>query len=564
MSESPNALPQWVMVDVADIEASPLNPRKHFDAAELQRLADDIARNGMHHPITLREHPFDPFGKYHVVMGERRFRAAKLAGLKEIPAFIRQDIDDTRHLLMAYNENENRENLSPVELGYVYANYQQMHPDATQAEIAEVFNTSQPVVSRRLKFRNFPVDAKRYLMKGLIPEAVAAELLRLLPWPQVLEGAAFNAMQEKWSQKQAEAEAKKSAESMQRTNPKDDGQLAIEAPEPETEPEQTTEPPSIHGEENADDAPNNPESEQVAEPEPAPVTEEPKAEALPEQVIAIRPEFLEDAIKRTSAQTIAEKKTPTVPLFLHGGQYYLISGSTSNEAWAYHVIIRADYDGPIRTYQECIDRLGHDRSTAFTGLVVKFSKREWVTTGQRVRFVPIAAPAEPVGASDSPALGVPHPTTEATTDPADAAEALEAEPLPEQFDSGATLLESPEPPPILAKLEAMRQAGEFEPSDPDAVMTIPAPKSLDAPEGYVTHTISKELDEWLWENGLTLEKALEQFRKQKPYACSPYSRRLVDKAMKLLPDDGPCQTPAAFIDGAIAIRAAQVGVEEEI
>lgn len=123
----PCAGPQMRMVEVALIEESTTNPRKHFDAAKLQELADSIAATGVHQPILLRPLPGHrvpdtcgfrrkdaPLPAYELVAGARRLRASKIAKVAEIPAMIRE-LTDEQALEIQVIENLQREDVTPLE-----------------------------------------------------------------------------------------------------------------------------------------------------------------------------------------------------------------------------------------------------------------------------------------------------------------------------------------------------------------------------------------------------------------------------------------------------------------
>ena len=102
--------PRVVSIPVAEIAPNPLQPRTVFDAARLQELANSIQTNGIIQPILVRKH----VGHYELIAGERRLRAAKLAGLSVVPAIV-QDFADERVLEIALIENIQREDLNPIE-----------------------------------------------------------------------------------------------------------------------------------------------------------------------------------------------------------------------------------------------------------------------------------------------------------------------------------------------------------------------------------------------------------------------------------------------------------------
>ncbi len=106
--------PAFIPID--KIESNPYQPRKEFDPEELQELAESIKEYGIIQPLTVRKLNIN---KYQLIAGERRLRAAKLAGLKEVPAYVK-DTDDDGMLAMALIENIQRSDLNPIEeaLGY--------------------------------------------------------------------------------------------------------------------------------------------------------------------------------------------------------------------------------------------------------------------------------------------------------------------------------------------------------------------------------------------------------------------------------------------------------------
>ncbi len=104
------------LIPIDKIESNPYQPRREFDPEELQELADSIKQYGIIQPLTVRKLNIN---KYQLIAGERRLRAAKIAGLKEVPAYVK-DTDDDGMLAMALIENIQRSDLNPIEeaLGY--------------------------------------------------------------------------------------------------------------------------------------------------------------------------------------------------------------------------------------------------------------------------------------------------------------------------------------------------------------------------------------------------------------------------------------------------------------
>ena len=115
-NDMPSGNPVSNEVSISEIEANPFQPRIHFDEEALYDLANSIKELGIIQPITLRKLADQ---KYQIIAGERRFRAAKIAGLTSIPAFIREAGDETM-LEMALVENIQREDLDAIEIALSY------------------------------------------------------------------------------------------------------------------------------------------------------------------------------------------------------------------------------------------------------------------------------------------------------------------------------------------------------------------------------------------------------------------------------------------------------------
>lgn len=103
-------------IKIEDIEANPDQPRRNFDEEALNELADSIKQIGVVQPITLRK---QEDGKYQIIAGERRFRASQIAGLKSIPAYIRE-VNENELMEMALIENIQREDLNAIEEALAY------------------------------------------------------------------------------------------------------------------------------------------------------------------------------------------------------------------------------------------------------------------------------------------------------------------------------------------------------------------------------------------------------------------------------------------------------------
>ena len=161
-------------IDVNNISANPKQPRTVFDEDQLTELALSIKEVGLLQPPVVRS---IGNGKYQLIMGERRFRAAKLAGLKSIPVIIRQTSDD-QLLREALVENIHRSQLNPLEEG---AAYQQLLNDFgyTHDELATKLSKSRPVITNTMRLLNLPPSVQRRVAAGVISAGHARALLSL-------------------------------------------------------------------------------------------------------------------------------------------------------------------------------------------------------------------------------------------------------------------------------------------------------------------------------------------------------------------------------------------------
>jgi ParB family chromosome partitioning protein len=138
---------------LAEIETNPFQPRHHFDQEALKELADSIKVHGIIQPITVRRLTQN---RYQLIAGERRFQAAKLAGLKSVPAFVRS-ANDQQMLEMALIENIQRENLNPIEISL---SYQRLISECNlkQDELGERVGKNRSTVTNYLRLLKLPPD----------------------------------------------------------------------------------------------------------------------------------------------------------------------------------------------------------------------------------------------------------------------------------------------------------------------------------------------------------------------------------------------------------------------
>ena len=160
------------MIRIADIQPRKDQPRKHFDMESLQSLSDSIGKNGLLQPVAVRE---SPGGFYELIAGERRWRAAKMAGLHEIPAVV-LTADDRAVAELALIENLQREDLNPIEVGAAYKQLRDAY-GLTQEELGRIVGKSRSAVANSLRLLDLPPKCRELVAAGKIPEGHAKVLL---------------------------------------------------------------------------------------------------------------------------------------------------------------------------------------------------------------------------------------------------------------------------------------------------------------------------------------------------------------------------------------------------
>ncbi|WP_445666337.1 ParB/RepB/Spo0J family partition protein [Fodinibius sp. AD559] len=158
-------------VPVDNIRPNPHQPRKEFNEERLEELADSIDAHGLIQPITVR---YIGEKRFELISGERRLRAAKLAGLEEIPSYIRE-VNDDDIISYALIENIQREDLNPIE---VAMGYQRLVEEAgyTQAEVAERVGKNRSTVTNMLRLLNLPA----FIQAGLRDQKISMGHARAL------------------------------------------------------------------------------------------------------------------------------------------------------------------------------------------------------------------------------------------------------------------------------------------------------------------------------------------------------------------------------------------------
>jgi ParB family chromosome partitioning protein len=161
-------------ISIDEISPNPWQPRRDFDEGSLNALASSIRENGLIQPVVVRK---KKDGTYELAAGERRWRAAKMAGLTVIPA-ISKEYDDRSMAEMALVENLQRKDLNPVDEGMAYRKLMDEY-GLTQENISQKVGKSRPYVANMVRLLDLPEEVKDFLSKGQLTAGQARPLLGL-------------------------------------------------------------------------------------------------------------------------------------------------------------------------------------------------------------------------------------------------------------------------------------------------------------------------------------------------------------------------------------------------
>lgn len=192
-----------ISLPIAQVEPGLNQPRKQFDENALHDLADSIREHGIIQPLTVRRLSS---GYYQIIAGERRWRAAKLAGLSEVPAVI-IEADDRKVMELGLIENLQREDLNPMEEADGYLVLKEEY-GMTQEEIAQRMGKSRPAIANALRLTALPVLLREMVVDGDLSAGHARALLAL-PRVDLQEKAAQQVISQELSVRQTEALVKK-------------------------------------------------------------------------------------------------------------------------------------------------------------------------------------------------------------------------------------------------------------------------------------------------------------------------------------------------------------------
>jgi ParB family chromosome partitioning protein len=166
-------------IHVKSIKANPYQPRKIFDENAIQELSASIKEHGILQPIIIRK----TGATYEIVVGERRFRAAQMAGMSEIPAVVRT-LTDEETMEFAILENLQREDLTPIEEAEAYHNLME-NLGLTQEQLAFRLGKSRPHIANHVRLLSLPKKVRNYITEGKISMGHGRTLLGLRKKEQI-------------------------------------------------------------------------------------------------------------------------------------------------------------------------------------------------------------------------------------------------------------------------------------------------------------------------------------------------------------------------------------------
>lgn len=194
-----------VEADILLIDNNPDQPRQNFDKAKLEELAQSIRVHGIMQPIIVSEKG----GRYTIIAGERRFRAAKSAGLKKVPVIVRE-FEERDKLELALIENVQREDLNPIEQAKALKTLSDKY-NLTQQTLSERVGKNRSTIANLMRLLELPEAVKDMVEKGELSGGHARALLTL-NGSDIIEKTARKAVKEGWSVRDAEKNVKAALE----------------------------------------------------------------------------------------------------------------------------------------------------------------------------------------------------------------------------------------------------------------------------------------------------------------------------------------------------------------
>lgn len=191
---------------ISEIEPNKGQPRKVFDKEAMEQLAESIRVNGVLQPLLVR--PLAT-GNYQIIAGERRWRAAKIAGLSEVPVVIRDDLSDEQVMQVALIENLQRENLNPIEEAQGYRELIDTYK-MTQDQLSKALGKARSSIANSLGLLTLPVGVRDLLADGRL-SAGHCKALKAIKDPAMMTEIAVRASEGELSVRSIEAIAKREA-----------------------------------------------------------------------------------------------------------------------------------------------------------------------------------------------------------------------------------------------------------------------------------------------------------------------------------------------------------------
>lgn len=189
-------------VDPSVIRKNPDQPRRYFDDAKIDALADSIQANGILQPLVVQKTD----DGYQLIAGERRLRASLRLGLSQVPIVLREPSAD-ESIILALIENLQREDLNPMEEATAFARLQEQF-ELSQEAVAEKVGKSRPAIANSLRLLSLPEEVKEYVAQGKLPAGQARALLGL-DTPLMIVAAAREVIEKKLSTRETEALVKR-------------------------------------------------------------------------------------------------------------------------------------------------------------------------------------------------------------------------------------------------------------------------------------------------------------------------------------------------------------------
>jgi len=172
---------KYRMVSLDRIEPNPMQPRREFGAESLRELAESLKQNGMMQPLVVKNNG----SGFTIIAGERRYRAARLAGLDEVAVVIMDDVDEDKMLELALVENIQREDLNPIETAEAFRSLLD-RCNLSQNELAERVGKSRTAVANTIRLLGLPDSIIKMVRSGELSEGHARTLLALETEEQML------------------------------------------------------------------------------------------------------------------------------------------------------------------------------------------------------------------------------------------------------------------------------------------------------------------------------------------------------------------------------------------